>query len=360
MELNAGIVISASHNPFEDNGLKIFTTNGFKPTIEQELEIERYIFSEDLERLNISPLKLGRVCSVIDPAEGYIEFLLNSFPKGYTLKGLRLVIDCANGAAYRIAPEVFVRLGADVITLFNKPDGRNINRGCGTEHPEILKKEVVKYGANLGLAFDGDGDRVLVIDEVGDILTGDHLIAISAVFLKNNNRLPHNSVVTTIMSNKGLGVTLQEHGIRHLTTDVGDRNVVQMMIKEGAALGGEISGHLIFLEHHTTGDGILSALQILSILIQSGKPLSELAKIMRIFPQYLINVNVKNKPDLSGIPEILDVIDTIESRLGKMGRVLVRYSGTQPMCRVMVEGPTHEEVERYSQMIADVIKVKLN
>jgi phosphoglucosamine mutase len=359
MRADAGIVISASHNPFQDNGIKIFSSDGFKLPDERELEIEQLIFSNNMDTLHPSPNELGKAYRIEDTRGRYIVFLKNTFPKDYSLEGTRVVLDCAHGATYRVAPETFFELGADVTSLFDEPNGENINDNCGSQHPETLAEEVVKRKADVGFAFDGDGDRLIAVDENGSILTGDQIMAICAKEMKREGKLSNNLLVSTVMSNIGLGIALKELGIDYATTKVGDRYVLEEMQTKGAAIGGEESGHVIFLEHHTTGDGIITALQVMAAMQTQEKPLSELAKVMTVFPQKLINVDVKSKPELSTIPEIGDVIKDVEKQLGDRGRVLVRYSGTQSMCRVMVEGPSPEDTERYCRGIADVIRDKL-
>ena len=359
MRADAGIVISASHNPFQDNGIKVFSSEGFKLPDEKELEIENLIFSNNMHTLHPSPNELGKAYRIEDARGRYIVFLKNSFPKEFTLEGTRVVMDCAHGATYKVAPETLFELGADVTAMYDEPDGENINANCGSQHPEALAEEVKKRGADVGFAFDGDGDRLIAVDETGTVLTGDQIMAVCAKAMKEEGKLPNNLLISTVMSNIGLGIALQELGIENGVTKVGDRYVLEEMLAKGAAIGGEDSGHVIFLEHHTTGDGIITALQILGAMKKQQNPLSRLAQVMKVFPQKLINVDVKSKPDLSTIPEINEAIKDVEAQLGTKGRVLVRYSGTQPMCRVMVEGPTHDETEKYCTLIADVLREKL-
>ena len=359
MRADAGIVISASHNPFQDNGIKIFSGDGFKLPDETELAIEETIFSNNMQQLHPSPDELGKAYRMEDARGRYIVFLKHTFPKEHTLEGTRVVLDCANGATYRVAPATFFELGADTFTLFDQPDGKNINVDCGSQHPETLMKEVLKRKADVGFAFDGDGDRLIAVDEKGTVLTGDQVIAICAKIMKKEGTLGNNLVVRTVMSNLGLSEALEKLGIDSILTKVGDRYVLEQMLERNATIGGEDSGHVIFLQHHTTGDGIITALQVMAAMKKEGKPLSELAKIMDVFPQALINVDVKSRQDISTIPEIVKVIKDVEDKLGTKGRVLVRYSGTQNMCRVMVEGPTIEETEKYCGQIAEVVKARL-
>lgn len=360
MRADAGIMISASHNPFQDNGIKIFSSEGFKLPDEKELEIEKLISSNNMHALRPSPNELGKAYRIDDARGRYIVFLKNTFPKKYTLEGTKVVLDCAHGATYRAAPDTFFELGADVTSLFDEPNGENINANCGSQHPETLAEEVVKRKADVGFAFDGDGDRCIAIDEKGSLLTGDQVMAICAREMKKEGKLTKNLAVCTVMSNIGLGIALKGLGIEPLITKVGDRYVLEEMQAKGASIGGEESGHIIFLEHHTTGDGIITALQLLAVMKNEQKPLSELAQVMTVFPQMLINVEVKTKPELSTIPEIWEVIRNVKGQLGDKGRALVRYSGTQSMCRVMVEGPTYEDTEKYCKQIADVVRKKIS
>jgi phosphoglucosamine mutase len=359
MSFDAGIVISASHNPFQDNGIKIFKGDGFKLSDETEFEIERLILESNLLPPPTSEQVPGKVHKLQDARDRYMVFLENVFPKHYSMQGMNIVLDCANGATFRVAPSTFVDLGARVKTLAAEPDGKNINANCGSEHPESLAEQVVRNKADIGFAFDGDGDRVITVDETGAVLTGDQMLSICAKVMKDGGQLANNMVVSTVMSNIGLGLVLRELGVEHVTTKVGDRYVLKEMLAKGACIGGEGSGHMIFLDHHTTGDGIITALMVVSAMKRAGQPLSELAKLMKVFPQRLINVEVKNKPPIETLPEIVAAVEHVERILGDVGRVLVRYSGTQPMCRVMVEGPTNEETDKYCGEIAEVVRKKL-
>jgi len=359
MRADAGIVISASHNPIQDSGIKIFSGEGFKLPDEKELEIERIVLDDAEGKAGLSPYELGKAFRMEDARGRYIVFLKHTFPCEFLLEGRRFVLDCANGATYRVAPETFMELGAEVIPLFHEPDGRNINVDCGSQYPEKLAEAVVRNQADAGFAFDGDGDRLIAVDETGTVLTGDQIIALCARVLKQEGRLSGNMVVRTVMSNVGLTVALRELGIDSVMAGVGDRFVLEEMVARGAVLGGEDSGHIIFREFHTTGDGIITALQVAAAMVKEGKPLSELAKIMTVYPQHLINLDVRSKPDLSSIPEVVAIIETVEKKLGDRGRVLVRYSGTQNMCRVMVEGQTRAETESCCRLIADVIRAEI-
>ncbi|QTA80418.1 Phosphoglucosamine mutase [Desulfonema limicola] len=353
---DAGIVISASHNPYYDNGIKIFRHDGFKLSDEKEAGIEALILdNENLLSMCRDIRDTGQVYHMENPADKYIEFLKTSLPEDFSLKGMKIIIDCSNGAASYTAPILFNQLGADIEALFVNPDGKNINDNCGSQHTEILVKRVRETGADIGLAFDGDSDRLIAADEKGRVITGDQILAICAKHMKEQGILKNNLAVSTVMSNLGLSAAFKKLGIKHLTADVGDRYVMQKMLESGAVIGGEDSGHMIFLDHHTTGDGIMTALQLLKAVKASSRPLSGLAEIMDVFPQVLLNIEVTDKPDIENVPEIADAIQKVEQELGEQGRVLVRYSGTQPMCRVMVEGPTAEITRQCCQDIADVV-----
>lgn len=352
----AGIVVSASHNPYHDNGIKVFGPNGYKLSEKAESDLEMSLLENDWERMCSEIREPGGIYSADDAETEYLSFLLKSLPDAFSLNGVRVVLDCANGAAYRIAPTAFEKLGAETKSLFAEPDGMNINEKCGSQHPEQLAREVVETGSAAGLAFDGDGDRLIAVDEKGEVLTGDQIIAICAKWMKEKGILNKNQAVTTVMSNLGLKRSLKTMGIEHIEAGVGDRFVLEKMIATGSVLGGEDSGHILFLNHHTTGDGILAAMQLLRVMQETSRPLSELKTVMTIYPQVLINVTVSKKPKLESITEIMQVIAKTENDLGDNGRVLVRYSGTEPICRVMVEGPTPAKTEAYAKNIADVIR----
>jgi len=356
---DAGIMISASHNPYYDNGIKIFSGNGRKLPDDMEVTVEQMVFRNEFDSHFPESHSLGKAMRMDDARGRYIAFLKRTFPPGMSLEGMKLVLDCANGATYQVGPDTFTELDAVVRTLFHEPDGKNINLECGSQHPERLAEEVVRTGADCGFAFDGDGDRVIAVDETGAILTGDQILTLCAAVMKEEGTLTNNVVVRTVMSNIGMTLALRKMGIGYTITDVGDRYVFEEMIAGGASLGGEDSGHLIFLQHHTTGDGILSALQVLAAMRKTKKPLSELAAIMTVFPQVLMNVETKSRPDLAAVPAINRAIAEAEKALDEKGRVLVRYSGTQNLCRVMVEGPTREETERHCKNITDVVRAEL-
>jgi len=356
MRADAGIVISASHNPYEDNGIKIFGGNGFKLSDEQENTIEDLILSGKLANLLPPAKEMGQAYRMEDVQGRYIVFLKNSFPRDLSMEEMKIVMDTANGATYKVAPEAFIELGAEVEVLHNTPNGWNINDKCGSQHTGDLKKRVLESGAAIGLAFDGDGDRLIAVDEKGNEISGDQILLICAQMLKEEGRLRNDLVVSTIMSNLGLRVACKRYGYQYHAAKVGDRYVLEDMLRLGGVIGGEESGHIIFLNHHTTGDGILTAMQLIAAMARTGKPLSELAKIMEIYPQKLINVNVKSKPDIATIPELNQAISQVEKELGDNGRVLVRYSGTQNMCRVMVEGPSSAVTEKYCSQLAGLVE----
>jgi len=356
MRADAGMVISASHNPYQDNGIKIFSRNGFKLPDAEEDEIEELITSGRIKDIRPTADEIGKAYRIEDANGRYIVFCKNTFPEDQTLEGMKIVIDCANGATYKIAPTVFSELGAAVETIHCEPNGVNINDHCGSQHTQDLVAKVRETGADVGLAFDGDGDRLIAVNELGQEITGDHVMAICGRMYKELGLLNNNMVVATVMSNFGFFAALKKLGIREGVSKVGDRYVLEMMQEKDATIGGEESGHVIFLNHHTTGDGIITALQLLRAMRHYGQPLSELAKIMTLSPQKIINVTVKDKPPIEGIPELQKAIKEAENELKDKGRVLIRYSGTQSMCRVMVEGPTEEMTGRLTQALADVVK----
>lgn len=359
MRADAGIVISASHNPFQDNGIKIFSGNGFKLSDEQEEAIESLILGNQLPEKVPPSKEMGRAYRLEDVHGRYIVFLKNTFPRDLSMEGMKIVIDAANGATYKVAPETFFELGAEVEVIHNTPNGLNINDHCGSQHTQDLKKRVVEARANIGLAFDGDGDRLIAVDEKGREITGDQILIICGRKLKEKGRLKNDLLVSTVMSNLGLKVACKKYGLKYHASKVGDRYVLEDMVRLGSVIGGEESGHMIFLDHHTTGDGIITAIQLIAAMVETGKPLSELANMMDVYPQKLINVDVKSKPDVSTLPQVMGVIRQVEAELGENGRVLVRYSGTQNMCRVMVEGPTLEITEKYCRQIADAVKAAI-
>ena len=351
MRASLGVVISASHNPFMDNGIKFFDSNGFKLPDEVEDEISELVLNPDTQWDYPAAEDVGRAHRINDARGRYIVYLKNSFSPSLTLDGLRIVLDCAHGAAYGVAPDVLEELGAEVVKIGVHPDGLNINRKCGSLYPEVISRMVVEEGADMGIALDGDADRLIVCDEKGRILDGDQIMALCALELMDKDRLPGNLLVSTVMSNMALELFMKDHGGRLLRTDVGDRYVVEAMRREGAMLGGEQSGHLIFMDHSTTGDGLLAALQLLRIMREKERPLSELAGLLEPFPQVLRNVHVKRKIPFDQAPQVQEAVRRVESALKGKGRVLLRYSGTEAVCRVMVEGPDSDAVSMYTEEI---------
>ncbi len=352
----AGIVISASHNPYQYNGIKFFSNSGTKLPDELESEIEKKLKASELSKTE----NKGNIIPFPEAKEKYIEFIKKSIPQGVNFSGLKMVIDCANGAVSEIAPQIFRGLGGEVIVMNNTPDGKNINEGSGSLHLEVIQKAVKANRADLGFAFDGDGDRVLFTDEKGSDLDGDHLMALCAECLKRKGKLKNNTLVVTTMSNLGLLLAMEKIGIRVLQTKVGDRYVLEEMLKSGAILGGEQAGHIIFLDYGKTGDGLITALRVLSIIREEKKPLSELAGIMERAPQILINVEVKKRKPFNTLPLTSRLIQEAESTLGREGRILVRYSGTEPLARVMVEGKDRQKIEEIARNISEAIKKELN
>jgi phosphoglucosamine mutase len=352
LDAQAGIVISASHNPYQDNGIKIFSGSGSKLSEKAEETIEQLILEGNLPEKLPPPEGIGTLVPIEDAGRRYVAFLIDTFPGDLSMRGLKIVLDTANGATYKVAPDAFTALGADVEVIHNRPDGVNINDNCGSQHTQNLQKRVLASSAAVGLAFDGDGDRLIAVDEKGHTLTGDQILVICAKMLKDLRRLRNDLLVSTVMSNIGLGVACKKYGFKHHASNVGDRYVLEDMQRLHAAIGGEQSGHMIFLDHHTTGDGIIAAMQLIAAMLRARKPLSELAKMMDIYPQTLINVEVKEKPEIFRVPQILAAIQQVETELGDQGRVLVRYSGTENLCRVMVEGPAEALTQAYCKQIA--------
>lgn len=350
MRADAGIVISASHNPFGDNGIKVFGADGFKLPDESELMIEGLLDSEQIKQ-GPTGSNIGSAVRIDDAQGRYIVYAKNTFPAELTLDGLRVVVDAAHGAAYKVAPRIFEELGADVVSLGVRPNGRNINRDCGALHPEHVQKEVVRRKADLGIALDGDADRVILVDEKGDVVDGDAVMALSAIRMLREKRLNKKTLVATVMSNMGLEHALEAAGGKLLRTAVGDRYVVEAMRKHKLSLGGEQSGHLIFLDHATTGDGCVAALQMLAALQREQKPMSELARVMQRVPQVLESISLKRRMPLAEMKTLSKSIAAAEKILAKNGRVLVRWSGTEPKLRLMAEGP---DPKRLKTMLAEM------
>lgn len=340
MRASAGIVISASHNPFQDNGIKLFDNEGFKFPDQEEDSIEQLIDCENIQEYLAPPNLLGRAKRIDDAIGQYAVFLKERFPKNLKLDGKKIVIDCAHGSGYKVAPKVLEELGAEVICLHDSPNGFNINLNSGALHPQNLVDAVKKNNADLGIALDGDADRLIVVDETGTVLDGDQIIAMCAIDLKNKNLLKNNGVCVTVMTNKGFDVCMQKASIDVVRTQVGDRYVMEEMKKRDYILGGEQSGHLLFLDSSTTGDGIIAALKVLEVMCVQNKPLSELASIMEKFPQVTKSIPVLAKPSFDKLPQTTSLVKKFETELGTTGRILLRYSGTETLARVTLEGPS--------------------
>ena len=359
MRADLGVVISASHNPYYDNGIKFFDANGFKLADDVEDAITELVYNAH-ELTYPTDNKIGRAKRIEDASGRYIVYTKSCFPPHLTLEGLRIVVDCAHGAAYKVAPLTLAELGAEVFPLGTSPNGVNINDGYGSLHPNRTAEKVREVRADIGLALDGDADRLIVVDEHGTILDGDQIMALCALAMLERKELNHNTLVTTVMSNMALEVFMQEHGGKLIRTNVGDRYVMEAMRRDDYMLGGEQSGHLIFRQYSTTGDGLLAALQILRYMREKDRPLSELAGLLKPFPQKLINVNVQKKPPLEEIVSINNAIQNIEKEFAGRGRVLLRYSGTEPKCRVMVEGENEQKVQQYAEDLAELVHNELN
>lgn len=359
MRADAGIVISASHNAFHDNGIKIFGKDGFKLNDHVEDEIESLVFETDLTKALPASESIGRSRRIDDSQGRYIVFTKSTFPLEYTLDGMRIVLDCAHGAAYKVAPAVFEELGAELITLGNEPNGLNINDKSGALFPQKICDAVKAYRADVGISLDGDGDRLIMADEKGDLVNGDHILAVCASNLAEQKKLPGNTIVATHMSNFGLTVAMEKIGVNVIRADVGDKYVVNEMRKNGYILGGEQSGHIIFLEHATTGDGIIAALSVLAVMKRTGKLLSELHAMMQDMPQVLINTRVGVKKPLDSLNGYGAFIKKIEEKLKGNGRIFVRYSGTEPVVRVLVEGPDKIAITKYAEETAEFLQKHL-
>lgn len=359
LRADAGIVISASHNPFEDNGIKFFSGDGFKLPDHLEQQMEELIESGAIDTLRPRAAEIGKAYRVDDAAGRYVEFAKGTVPEGLTFQGLRVVVDCAHGAAYKVAPAVLRELGAEVIPLNIQPNGLNINDGCGSLYPEVVRKAVLDHRAHAGISHDGDADRAILVDETGAVLDGDRILAICALDLRERDLLKADTVVATHMSNIGLELCLKEAGIRLVRTQVGDRYVLEEMLRGGYNFGGEQSGHVIFLHHNTSGDGIVTALQVLSLMVRRGRLLSELKQCMTVSPQVLVNVRVARRRALQSLPRVQAIIAEAEAELGGRGRVLVRFSGTEPVVRVMVEGEEEGQIRSLAEAIAEAVAKEL-
>jgi phosphoglucosamine mutase len=360
MRADAGVVISASHNPYQDNGIKFFKGDGYKLPDEIEAHIESLLSQRELDESKPTATEIGQAFRMDDARGRYISYLKGTLPKDLELDGLKIVVDCAHGATYKVAPEVLGELGADIIPIGVRPNGRNINRLCGATHPEGMAKLVTRHQADLGVAFDGDGDRCIVVDHKGRVVDGDHILAICALDMQRRQTLRRKTVVGTVMSNLGLEMALKGHGLKLVRTQVGDRYVLEAMLKGGYNLGGEQSGHLVFLNDSTTGDGILTALRLLAVMLREQKPLAELASCMAEYPQVLLNLKVKERRDLKTVPQAQKAILAAEKRLQGWGRLLVRFSGTEPLLRVMVEGDKPAEINELAQELVRTLDLCLN
>lgn len=359
MRADAGIMISASHNAYHDNGIKIFNANGYKFPDELELEVERLVLSNEISEIRPTGDTVGKAFRIDDVHGRYIVFLKSLFAKEFDLQGMRIALDCANGAPYKVAPLVFEELGAEVIRKGVSPNGLNINDKCGALYPDTVASATMEYRADIGISLDGDGDRCILCDENGEVVDGDQIIGLCAIEMSRAGELNKKTVVTTPMSNIGLELSLREHDISMIRAKVGDRYVVEEMRKEGYNLGGEQSGHVIFLDNSTTGDGIVAALKVLEMMKRTGKPLSELKKAIRLFPQVLENIRVSRKEPFESLKEVSQAIDEAKTALQNKGRVFVRYSGTEPLARVMIEGEDLLMIQGLSEKIASSIQRSL-
>ena len=360
LRADAGIVITASHNPYTDNGIKFFRADGYKLDDKIEGEIENLVFSGAIEKVRPSSEQIGKAVRIDDALGRYIEFAKSSFPKGLTLEGVKVVLDCGNGAAYKSSPCVLRELGAEVVVFNNQPDGKNINEGCGSMHPEAMCKKVVECGAHLGIAHDGDADRVLLCDEKGNLIDGDDIMAIAALEMISEKTLAEKTLISTVMSNAGLEAAIKKAGGKMIRTGVGDKNVIDEMLKNNFNFGGEQSGHLIFRDFSTTGDGLVAALQILRIMKAKDAPLSQLAKCWARFPQLVTNVKVREKKPFAQLDGVNKLVADAEKELSTQGgRLLLRYSGTEPKARLLVEGRDAKSLEAWSKKICGAIQKQI-
>ncbi len=359
LRVDAAVMISASHNSFQDNGIKFFSKEGFKLPDHVEHEIENLLFSGEIDAIRPTAKEIGKVFRLDDVEGRYIEFVKRSIPKGLDLQGLKIVVDCANGAAYKVSPTVLKELGAKVIVLNNDPSGTNINENCGSMHPEGLQKAVLEHQAHVGIAHDGDADRTTFVDEKGDVIDGDALLVTFALAMHDERCLKGETLVTTLMSNMGVELALNPKGIHVLRTQVGDRYVIERMVNGAYNLGGEQSGHLIFLDYNTTGDGVITALQFLTLMVRTGNSASKLTDCMTALPQVLKNVKVKERRDLAEIPEIQALISDYEQKLSGSGRILVRYSGTEFLLRIMIEGEEKSVISEMADTLSAIVQKKI-
>ena len=360
LRADAGIVITASHNPYTDNGIKFFRADGYKLDDKIEAQIESLVFSGEIEKIRPSAEQIGKAVRIDDALGRYIEFAKASFPKGLTLEGVKIVLDCGNGAAYKSSPCVLHELGAEVIIYGGRPDGKNINENCGSMHPEAMCKRVVEHGAHLGIAHDGDADRVLLCDETGALIDGDDIMAIAALDMIAEKTLAEKTLVSTVMSNAGLEAAVKQAGGKMIRTGVGDKNVIDEMLRHGFNFGGEQSGHLIFRDYGTTGDGLVAALQILRIMKAKDTPLSKLAKCWTRFPQLVTNLKVREKKPFEQLDGVSQLVAAAEKELSAQGgRLLLRYSGTEPKARLLVEGRDAAALKSWSEKICGAIQKQI-
>ena len=356
LRADAGIVLSASHNPYEDNGIKFFRHDGYKLDDKIEQQIEQLVFTGEIDSVRPTAGKIGRATRIDDALGRYVEFAKASFPRGMSLEKMRIAVDVANGAGYKSTPCILRELGAELTIAHNEPNGTNINAECGSTFPAEIQRLVKQSGAQIGIANDGDADRVLLADENGELVDGDEILAIASVDLLQSGKLRQDSLVATVMSNFGLDEALGAHGGKVIRTKVGDRYVIEEMVERDLNLGGEQSGHMIFRDFTTTGDGIISALQILRIMKSSGKPLSELKRCLTKYPQAQRNLKVKEKPPLADLPAVMKLVGEAEKELCGKGRVLLRYSGTEPKIRLLIEGRELAQIDRQANRIAEAIQ----
>ncbi len=356
LRCDAGIVLTASHNLYEDNGIKFFRHDGYKLEDRVEDEIEELVFTGRIDRIRPTATEIGKATRIDDALGRYIEFVKSSVPRALTLEGLRIVVDAANGATYKSTPCILRELGAELIVLNHSPDGTNINRDCGSTHPEVIAQAVCQYHADIGISHDGDGDRVILADEKGNVIDGDAILAMAGLAALKNGSLRHNILVATVMSNLALDHFIQKSGGQVVRAAVGDRYVIEKMLELDANIGGEQSGHMIFLDHATTGDGIVSALQILKIMVETRQPLSELAHCIKPYPQILKNLKVNAKPAFEELSSVQELVQAAESDLGNKGRILLRYSGTEPKVRLLVEGEDRSKIEMHAARITEKLR----
>ncbi len=359
MRADAGVVISASHNPYQDNGIKFFSWDGFKLPDEVEARMEEMIFNGETEQDRPTASKIGKAYRIPDSVGRYNVFLKSCFPRHLSLEGLKIVVDCGHGASYRVLPEVLTELGAQVLPIGVQPDGENINRRYGALHPDVARDLLLHEQADFAVSLDGDADRATFVDETGDILDGDHVLAMCAKDMQEKGCLKGGTVVATVMSNLGLELALKSFGVQLIRAEVGDRYVVEQMLAGGYNLGGEQSGHIVFLDCNTTGDGAITCLQVLALMVEKGKRLSELKRIMTRLPQVLLNVKVREKRDFDRMPKVASTIAATEKALNGRGRTLIRYSGTEMLARVMIEGEDGARIEQMAQEIAEQIRVEV-